>query len=322
MRNLITGGAGFIGSYLAEYLLKQNEKVYVIDDLSTGSIGNIEHLKKNKNFQYVIDTIMNEHLTAELVDWADSVYHLAAAVGVKLIVENPVRTIETNIQGTDIILRHASKKRKRTIVASTSEVYGKSLKVPFNEDHDMVLGPTKKGRWSYAASKIIDEFLCISYWKERKLPVTVGRFFNTVGPRQVGHYGMVVPRFLEQAMAGGPITVYGSGEQTRCFCYVGDVVEAIYKLRDIEQSYGEVYNIGSKEEISINELAELVKKMFPGNIEIKHIPYNIAYEEGFEDMMRRIPDISKIVKLLNFQPCVKIDEILNEIHNYLKNKNK
>src|SRR5687768_151842 len=255
MRVLITGGSGFVGSHLAEALLERGDEVFVLDNLSTGSIDNIEHLKTHPRFKYTIDTITNEPLLAESIDRADVVVHLAAAVGVKLIVEAPVHTIETNVHGTEVVLKHAAKKQKLVLIASTSEVYGKSTEVPFREDADLVLGPTAKHRWAYACSKMIDEFLALAYWKERKLPVVIVRLFNTVGPRQTGQYGMVLPSFVRQALAGQPITVYGDGSQTRSFTYVGDVVRGMVALMSEPAAVGQVYNIGNGEEISINALA-------------------------------------------------------------------
>ena len=265
MRVLITGGAGFVGSHLADAYLKRGDEVLVIDDLSTGTIDNIQHLKSNPKFQYTIDSVHNQPVTAELVDQSDIVVHLAAAVGVKLIVESPVRTIETNVRGTEVVLALANKKQKRVLIASTSEVYGLSADVPFREDGNLVMGATTKGRWSYACSKAIDEFLALAYWREKKLPATVVRLFNTVGPRQTGRYGMVIPTFVKQALAGRPITVYGDGKQTRCFGYVGDVVGALIKLMDHPDSVGQVFNIGSTEEISISQLAEKVKELTAPN---------------------------------------------------------
>ncbi len=318
MKNLITGGAGFIGSHLAEALLGKGEEVYVIDDLSTGSIDNIEHLKNNPKFNYVIDSVMNERLTAELVDKCDRVFHLAAAVGVKLIVESPVRTIETNIKGTEVVLQVANKKKKKVIIASTSEVYGKGNNIPFKETYDMVLGSTKNGRWSYACSKAIDEFLALAYFKEKKLPVVVVRFFNTVGPRQTGQYGMVVPTFVKQALMGHPITVYGAGKQSRSFTYIGDVVKGVIDLANHPEAIGEIFNIGHGEEISIIKLAEMVKTLTGSSSEIQFIPYDKAYEEGFEDMPRRSPDISKINLLTDYKPTLGIREILLKVIDYFK----
>ena len=310
MRALITGGAGFIGSHLSERLLDEGHKVSVIDDLSTGAFENIAHLKGRPGFAYTIDTITNEPLLAELVDQCDVVFHLAAAVGVKLIVEAPVRTIETNVHGTEVVLRAAAKKNKLVIIASTSEVYGKSADVPFREDGDLALGPTSKHRWAYACSKAIDEFLALAYHNEKKLPVIVVRFFNTVGPRQTGRYGMVVPNFVRQALDGQPITVFGDGNQTRCFTYVGDVVDALVKLCQDPRAIGEVYNLGNEEEVSIRELAERVKASTGSASPIVTIPYDQAYESGFEDMPRRVPDISKVRALIGFEPKVKLDETL------------
>jgi UDP-glucose 4-epimerase len=313
---LITGGAGFIGSHLADAYLQRGDVVYVLDDLSTGSIRNIEHLKDNPNFHYTIDTVQNQSLTAELIDQCDVVVHLAAAVGVKLIVESPVRTIETNVHGTEVVLSIANKKKKKVLIASTSEVYGLSTEVPFREDGNLVMGATTKGRWSYACSKAIDEFLALAYWRERKLPTVVVRLFNTVGPRQTGQYGMVIPTFVKQALSGRPLTVYGDGKQTRCFGYVGDVVGALIKLMDHEQAVGEVFNIGSSEEISILDLAKRVKDLTRSNSEIVFVPYDEAYEEGFEDMPRRIPDVTKVNALVGFQPSMKLDGILQSVIDY------
>ena len=313
MRILITGGAGFIGSHLAEAYLHRGDDVLVIDDLSTGTIENIRHLKDNPKFHYTIDSVHNQPVTAELVDQSDVIFHLAAAVGVKLIVESPVRTIETNVRGTEIILALANKKKRKVLIASTSEVYGLSADVPFREDGNLVMGATTKGRWSYACSKAIDEFLALAYWREKKLPTTVVRLFNTVGPRQTGRYGMVIPTFVKQALSGRPITVYGDGKQTRCFGYVGDVVGALIKLMDQSDAVGNVYNIGSNEEISIGELAVKVRQLTNSTSDIVLVPYNEAYEEGFEDMPRRVPDISKINKLVGFRPEMSLDGILKSV---------
>jgi UDP-glucose 4-epimerase len=313
MRVLITGGAGFVGSHLAEALLGRGDEVYVLDDLSTGSIDNIGHLKSNPKFHYTIDSVTNEPLLAELIDRCDTVVHLAAAVGVKLIVEHPVRTIETNVHGTEVVLKVANKKKKRVLIASTSEVYGKSAKVPFNEDDDLVMGPTSKHRWAYACSKMIDEFLALAYFKERKLPVIIVRLFNTVGPRQTGQYGMVVPNFVRQALANEPITVFGDGTQQRSFTYVGDVVRAMVALIDEPKAIGQVFNIGNGKEISIRDLAVRIKQMTGSTSEIVTIPYDQAYEAGFEDMPRRVPDISKIRALIGYEPTVELDEILERV---------
>jgi UDP-glucose 4-epimerase len=312
-RSLITGGAGFIGSHLAEELLNGGDEIFVLDDLSTGCIDNIEHLKRHPKFHYVIDSVHNEPVLAELIDRCDMVYHLAAAVGVKLIVESPVNTIETNVHGTEVVLKVANKKKKKVLITSTSEVYGKSTSVPFREDQDLVLGPTTKGRWSYACSKAIDEFLAIAYWHEKRLPVVIARLFNTVGPRQTGRYGMVIPNFVQQALNGEPITVYGTGEQSRAFGYVGDVVRALADLGRHPQAIGEVFNIGNTTEITMNALAEKVREMTGSNSEIVHIPYDRAYEQGFEDMPRRVPDISKVQRLTGYQPTVDLDGILERV---------
>jgi len=317
MKVLITGGAGFIGSHLAEGLLERGDEVYVLDDLSTGSIDNIEHLKGAKGFRYTIDTVMNEPSTAEQVDRVDVVVHLAAAVGVRLIVESPVHTIETNVHGTETVLKLANKKKKRVLLASTSEVYGKSVEFPFREDSDLVMGPTNKGRWSYACSKAIDEFLALAYYKEKKLPVTVVRLFNTVGPRQTGRYGMVIPNFVRQALAGSPITVHGDGSQRRCFTDVSDVVRALLSLIDHPGAVGEVFNVGSQQEITILELAKTVKAMTKSASEIVFVPYDKAYEEGFEDMQRRIPDTGKIEKLVGYRPTVSLEKILERVIEHL-----
>jgi len=316
LRVLITGGSGFIGSHLSDLYLSRGDEVSIIDDLSTGSIDNIAHLKSNPRFHYTIDTVQNVPLVTELADACDIIIHLAAAVGVKLIVESPVRTIETNVRGTEILLSVANKKKKRILVASTSEVYGLSTDVPFREDGNLVMGATTKGRWSYACSKAIDEFLALAYWREKKLPTTVVRLFNTVGPRQTGQYGMVIPTFVKQALSGRPITVYGSGEQTRCFGYVGDVVKALVALMDHPDAIGNVYNIGSSEEISITALAQRVRELANSESEIQHIPYGEAYEEGFEDMPRRVPDTTKVHKLVGFRAETRLDEILKEVIAY------
>jgi UDP-glucose 4-epimerase len=317
MKALITGGAGFVGSHLAEALLARGDAVYVLDNLSTGSIENIEALKARKGFTYVVDSVMNERVVAELVDRVDVVYHLAAAVGVKLIVESPVNTIETNVHGTEMVLKTANKKKKKVLVASTSEVYGKSEDVPFREDADLVLGPTTKGRWSYACSKALDEFLALAYWKEKRLPVVVFRLFNTVGPRQTGRYGMVIPNFVKQAVMGHPITVYGDGTQSRCFTYVSDVVGALVQLAENDAAVGEVLNIGNDhEEVTILELARRVKERTASKSAIEMVPYDKAYEEGFEDMPRRVPDLGKIRKLIGYEPRVHLDEILDRVAEY------
>ena len=313
MRVLITGGAGFIGSHLSEAYLKRGDEVFIIDDLSTGSFDNIRHLKDNPRFNYTIDNVHNQPVTAELVDMCDVIFHLAAAVGVKLIVESPVRTIETNVHATEVILSLANKKKKKVLITSTSEVYGLSTQVPFSEDGNLVMGATTKGRWSYACSKAIDEFLALAYWREKKLPTIVVRLFNTVGPRQTGQYGMVIPTFVKQALSERPITVFGDGKQSRCFCYVGDVVGALVKLMDDEKTVGEVFNVGSDQEITIGNLAKRVKELAHSTSEIVFVPYDEAYEEGFEDMPRRIPDISKVNKQIGFRPEMDLEGILRSV---------
>jgi len=318
MKALITGGAGFIGSHLAETLLEQGHEVYLIDDLSTGSIDNIEHLKNRKGFNYTIETILNFPVLAELVDKCDVIFHLAAAVGVMLIVESPVRTIETNIKGTEAVLMHANKKKKKVIIASTSEVYGKSNQDFFKEDGDLILGPTTKGRWSYACSKALDEFLALAYWKEKRLPVIIIRLFNIVGPRQTGRYGMVIPRFVIQALQNKPITVFGDGKQTRCFTHVKDAVDALIKLSQTEKAVGEVINLGSDREITIEELAYKVKELARSTSEIRYIPYDRAYEEGFEDMRRRVPDLTKIKRLIDYTPRYSLEDIIRDVIEYYK----
>src|SRR3954447_15576275 len=313
MRVLITGGAGFVGSHLAEALLERGDEVFILDNLSTGSFENVVHLKGHPRFHYTIDSVTNEPVLAELIDLCDIVVHLAAAVGVKLIVEQPVHTIETNVHGTEVVLKIANKKKKLVLIASTSEVYGKSLEVPFREDADLVLGGTTKHRWAYACSKMIDEFLALAYWKERKLPVIVVRLFNTVGPRQTGQYGMVIPNFVRQALAGQPITVFGDGTQSRSFTYVGDVVRAMVALINEPRAVGQVFNIGNGREISIADLAARIKDMTGSASSIVKIPYDQAYEAGFEDMPRRVPDIAKIRALIGYAPTVELDEILGRV---------
>ena len=320
MRYLITGGAGFIGSHLAERLLDRGDRVVVLDNLSTGSVENIRHLKSSAQLQYHLDNIENRQLLAELVDDADIVVHLAAAVGVKLIVESPVKTIETNVNGTQLILEAACKKRKLVLNASTSEVYGKNTNVPFREDADLVRGPTTKGRWSYAASKALDEFLALSYWKEKKLPVIVVRLFNTVGPRQTGRYGMVLPNFVKAALDHSPIHVYGNGQQSRCFCDVRDTVEGLIRLMDTSRSIGEVVNVGNTEEISIERLAHRVKERTGSSSPIEYIPYDKAYEPGFEDMMRRVPLVEKLESLTGFRPRTSLNEIIDRVADYFRQK--
>jgi UDP-glucose 4-epimerase len=317
MRALITGGAGFIGSHLAEALLSRGEEVFVVDDLSTGSIRNISHLKPHPRFHYVIDTILNTPVLAEVMDPCDVVFHLAASVGVRLIVESPVRTIETNVRGTEAVLTTANKKKKKVILASTSEVYGKSEKLPYSEDDDLVLGPTYRGRWSYACSKAIDEFLALAYWKEKRLPTVVVRLFNTVGPRQTGQYGMVIPTFVRQALLGHRLTVFGDGQQQRCFCDVSDVVKALLALAEHPGAVGQILNVGGTEEITILDLARRIKEKTRSSSEIVLVPYSEAYEAGFEDMRRRIPDLSKIRDLIGYRPTKSLDQILDGVIEYV-----
>jgi UDP-glucose 4-epimerase len=320
MRVLITGGAGFIGSHLAETLIERGDEVFALDNLSTGAIENITGLKSHPKFHYTIDSVTNEPVLAELIDRCDAIVHLAAAVGVKLIVEAPVHTIETNVHGTEVVLKHANKKKKLVLIASTSEVYGKSAAVPFREDADLVLGPSEKHRWAYACSKLIDEFLALAYWKERKLPIIITRLFNTVGPRQTGQYGMVIPTFARQALAGQAITVYGDGTQSRSFTYVGDVVRAMVALMDEPRAVGQVFNIGNGNEISIGDLAERIRTLAGSRSEIVRVPYDEAYEAGFEDMPRRVPDISKAKALVGYAPTVELDEILTRVIEYFRQR--
>jgi UDP-glucose 4-epimerase len=313
MRVLITGGAGFIGSHLSEALLDRGERVHVLDDLSTGAIDNIRHLKGRDGFDYTLETATSHRTVAEVVDEADLVYHLAAAVGVELIVDSPVRTIETNVHSTEVVFSHAAKKRKPVFVASTSEVYGKSADVPFCEDGDLVLGSTSVGRWSYACSKALDEALALAYWRERKLPTVVGRLFNTVGPRQSDRYGMVLPRLTRQALSGQPLTVFGDGSQTRVFCHVRDVVRALINVMLDEELYGEVFNIGGREEVTILELAERVRAASESDSQITFIPYEEAYGAGFEDTVRRVPCLKKIQRMIGWQPNITLDEMIDDV---------
>ena len=313
MRVLITGGAGFIGSHLAHELLARGHRVDVLDDLSTGSIDNVRQLRKDPRFTYTIDSCHDPVPVAELVAECDYVYHLAAAVGVQLIVDSPVHTIESNVHGTEVVLAEASRHRKPVLIASTSEVYGKSRDLPFREDGDIVMGPTTRGRWAYACSKAIDEFLAIAYYRERKLPTVVARMFNTVGPRQTGRYGMVVPTFVSQALSGRPITIHGTGEQQRCFCHVTDVVGALADMLAREDLFGEVFNIGSTEEVSIGALARRVRAAADSDSEVVCVPYEKAYGPGFEDMQRRVPDISKIRRAIGWQPSRCLDEIIADM---------
>jgi len=318
MHYFITGGAGFIGSHLAEALLTDGHRVTALDDLSTGSMRNIEPLRANKRFRYVIDSVMNFSLLSELVDNCDVIFHLAASVGVKLIVEDPVRTIDINVRGTEKVLECANKKKKKVVIASTSEVYGKQTKIPFSEEMDLVLGPPTKSRWSYACSKALDEFLALAYWRKQKQPVVIARLFNTVGPRQTGQYGMVIPTFARQALSGQPITVYGSGMQKRCFTHVKDTVRALYGISRSPKTVGEVLNIGSHQEIGMMDLARRMKSMAGSRSAIQKIPYSKAYEEGFEDMQRRVPDISKIKRFIGYEPTLSLDDILKDVLAYTR----
>jgi len=310
---LITGGAGFVGSHLADELLGRGHRVHALDDLSSGSIANIRHLKEHVGFAYTIDSCSSGAIVAELVDEVDAVCHLAAAVGVRLIIDSPLHAIETNVHGTEAVLVHAAKKKRPVFIASTSEVYGKSQAVPFREDGNLVMGPTHLGRWSYACSKALDEFLALAYYADRGLPVIIGRLFNTVGPRQIGRYGMVVPTFARQAVLNAPITVFGDGRQKRCFCHVKDVVRAIADLMERGDLCGEVFNIGSEEEVTIRQLAERVRDLAGSHSEVVTIPYKEAYGGGFEDMYRRVPDTSKVRQAIGWQPTRALDEILGDV---------
>ena len=313
MHVLITGGAGFVGSHLAEALLRQGNNLTVLDDLSTRSILNIQHLKRERRFVYVIDSVMHRAVLAELIDECDIVYHLAAAVGVRLVVDSPVRTLHTNIRATELVLEAAKKKKKKVLITSTSEVYGKATKIPFHEDDDLVIGPPVRGRWSYACSKAIDEFLAIAYHREHGVPVVLVRLFNTVGPRQTGTYGMVLPRFVSQALAGSPITIYGDGTQSRCFGWVGDVVQALIKLSTHDGAVGSIFNIGSDQEVTINELAAVVKEETGSSSPIRHLSYEEAYGKDFEDMSRRVPDLSRIRTAIGYSPTKSLREIVQAV---------
>ena len=318
---LITGGTGFIGSHLSETLLKLDQRVIIMDDLSSGSVKNIAHLRPDPRLEFVPESVNKEHVLAELVDVADVIIHLAATVGVFSIIESPVATIVNNIGGSEAVLKAAARKKKKVIIASTSEVYGKSTAVPFREDGDLVFGPTSRSRWSYAASKAIDEFLALAYWHKFKVPTVIVRFFNTIGPRQVGRYGMVVPRFMTQAMLGQDLTVYGSGRQSRCFTYVSDVVEWLLLLASNDKAIGEIFNLGNSKEVTIAELARKVIAVTGANVGIKQVPYETAYEKGFEDMQRRVPDISKVKAVTGYSPRVDLEQALCLIRDwYLREK--
>lgn len=319
-RVLITGGAGFVGSHLAESLLECGWEVTAVDDLSSGRRDNIADLIAHPRFRFALETIANEVVVDRLVSECDLIFHLAAAVGVELIVKSPIRVIETNVIGTHVVLKAAQRYHKKTIIASTSEIYGKSTNVPFGEDDDRVLGPTTRNRWSYATSKALDEFLALAYHKEYGLPVVICRFFNMIGPRQTGRYGMVVPRFVSQALAGSPITVFGDGSQSRCFCHVKDAVRAIMGLSLDASCEGEAFNIGSTEEITIYDLAQRVKERTSSHSKIKLVPYDQAYEYGFEDMQRRIPDISKIARRIGWAPQVTLDQTIDDIVRWFRSR--
>ena len=318
MHMLITGGAGFIGSHLADALLAQGHTVTAVDDLSTGRLVNIEALASHPRFQFVYETITNETVMDRLASTSEVIFHLAAAVGVELIVKDPVRTMETNIQGSEVVLRLARRYRRKVLLASTSEVYGKSADLPFREEADRVMGPTVKSRWSYAESKAIDEFLGLAYHKQFGLPVVICRFFNTVGPRQTGTYGMVIPRLVQQALANQPLTVYGDGQQTRCFCNVKDTVRAVIDLAASPKSIGEIYNVGSQEEITILALAERIRERTGSTSELVRVPYEKAYEKGFEDMQRRVPSIDKIRAAIGWQPTFSLDQTLDAVIAYFR----
>ncbi len=316
MKFFITGGAGFIGSHLAEHLIADGHEVWILDDLSTGTMTNLDGILEHPKFHHRIGSVTDEELVAELVDRADVVYHLAAAVGVKLIVEKPTHTIETNVRGSEVVLQKAAKKGKLTFIASTSEVYGKGVKLPFSEEDDLLFGATTKSRWAYACSKAIDEYLALAYFRERETPVVITRFFNTVGPRQTGRYGMVLPNFVRQGLAGEDITVYGTGDQKRCFGYVGEVVECLVKLAGKPSAVGQVFNVGNDQEISINELAALVKDKTGGRSKIVHVDYETAYPEGFEDMDRRIPNLAKLEGAIGYRPSMHVNDIVDRVIEY------
>ncbi len=321
IRSLITGGAGFIGSHLAEKLLAEGHHVTLLDNLSTGQYANVEHLDSNDDVELIIDSVLNEKLTEELIRRSDRVYHMASAVGVKLVMEQPVKTIETIFGGTDIVLRQCSRYRKRVLIPSTSEVYGKGVSVPFHEDDDVVTGATSKHRWAYACAKQLDEFLALAHHKETRLPVVVVRLFNTVGPRQTGQYGMVVPRFVQSALDGEPLIVHGDGEQTRCFAHVGDVVNALAKTLESPDCFGEVINLGNDNEVTINELAKVAVELTGSKSEIRHVPYTEVYGEGFEDMRRRVPSLVKAKRLLGYQPMTDLRTIVQDVATGLRRRN-
>jgi len=313
MRYLVTGGAGFIGSHLCEQIVGNGDDVLVLDDLSTGRYENIAHLDTGLRFRFMRGSVNDAEAVDECVRQCDAVFHLASAVGVRLIIDEPVRTIETIVGGTDVVLRAAARELKPVLLTSTSEIYGKSEKVPFGEEDDRVMGSTTHRRWSYACAKALDEFLALAHWYEHKLPVVIVRLFNTVGPRQTGQYGMVVPRFVQQGLAGKPITVYADGKQTRCFAHVFDVVEALPKLLNLPAARGQIYNLGTDEEVTILELAERVRKITGGRSEIRFVPYETAYVEGFEDMRRRAPDLAKVRQAIGYRPTRRLNDILADV---------
>ncbi|MGH9947300.1 MAG: NAD-dependent epimerase/dehydratase family protein [Pyrinomonadaceae bacterium] len=313
MKILITGGAGFVGSHLADRLIKDGNEITVIDDLSTGRYSNVAHLEDKKGFRLIIDTVLNQPLMEELIRETDRVFHMASAVGVRLIMEQPVKTIETIFHGTDVILKFCSRYRKRVLIPSTSEVYGKGATIPFSENDDLLTGATDKHRWAYACAKTLDEFLALAHWKETRLPAVVVRLFNTVGPRQTGQYGMVVPRFVHAALKNEPISVHGDGTQQRCFGHVLDVVEGLVKLLETPECFGQVINLGNDQEISILGLAERAISLTGSKSEIKYVSYEEAYGDGFEDMRRRVPNLAKAKRLIGYQPTRSLDDIINDV---------
>jgi len=313
MKILITGGAGFVGSHLADKLIGEGHEITVIDDLSTGRYSNVAHLEEDPKFRLLIDTVLNVKLMEELIRESDRVFHMASAVGVRLIMERPVQTIETIFRGTDVVLQFCSRYRKRVLIPSTSEVYGKGVSVPFREEDDLLTGSTDKHRWAYACAKTLDEFLALAHWKETQLPVVVVRLFNTVGPRQTGQYGMVVPRFVRAALRNEPIEVHGDGQQSRCFGHVTDIVGALAKLIETPAAFGQVVNIGNNEEVSINELAKRAISLTASTSEIKYVPYSEVYGAGFEDMARRVPSLEKVTRLIGYQPTLSLDNIINDV---------
>ena len=318
MKVLVTGGAGFIGSHLSERLIEMGEEVYVIDNLWTGKLSNISHLQSNRNFHLIVDTILNESVMNELIFKVDQIYHLAAAVGVKNVMDHPVESLEVNVKGTEILLRLANRFKKKVLITSSSEVYGKHIEHSLSEDDNRVMGSVKKRRWAYACSKALDEFLAMAYYEEKKLPVVIVRLFNTVGPRQTGQYGMVLPNFVQSALLGKPITVYGDGNQSRSFLHVNDAIWALIRLMNEPKAEGDIFNVGNDHEITINELAQKVKEMTKSSSPIEHIPYEKAYGPGFEDMQRRCPNIQKIRKLIGFEPKYDMDAIIKSVIEYFK----